>query len=80
MYYSPELEYSYTIALKGQKLILSGNKSEAPPVELLSKDVLLLGGVMINLKRNKENKITRLEFNNERVKNLIFNKIIPTKI
>ncbi|OGX83628.1 hypothetical protein BEN47_17425 [Hymenobacter lapidarius] len=78
-YYSPELEYRYTLAVKDQKLILSNSKSKDAPLEFLEKDVFLMGGVLINMKRDKHQKIVQLELNAGRVKHLTFEKMPQPK-
>ncbi|AMJ65943.1 hypothetical protein AXW84_11255 [Hymenobacter sp. PAMC 26628] len=78
-YYSPELEYMYTLFVKDQKLVLADSKTKDEPLEYLDKELFALYGVFIKFKRDKHQKITQLEMNAGRAKHLMFDKMPPPK-
>ena len=75
-YYSEELDVTYCILLKGDKLHLSLKKPYRPYPggELVpqGKDIYQLGGLILNFKREKGNAVTSFTVNAGRVKNIRF--------
>ncbi|GAA3990718.1 hypothetical protein [Hymenobacter antarcticus] len=61
--------------MEGQKLMLADNKSAALPLEFLEKDVFLLDGGVISLKRGNRQKVNQFELNGDRVKHLTFDRL-----
>lgn len=78
IYYSPELDCRYGIALKDHKLMLTNDKYNDTPLTLAGPDHLLNNfWWMDHLKiiRNAKNEITGFEVSNGRIQHLKFNKL-----
>jgi len=78
VYYCPELDCKYGIALKDHRLVLINNKYNDTKLTLIGTDHLLSDFWWMNhlvLIRNNRKEITGFEVNSGRIMHLQFNKI-----
>lgn len=78
IYYCPELDCKYGIALKDHKLVLTNNKYNDTKLTLIGSDRLLSDFWWMNhlvVIRNNKKEITGFEVNSGRIMHLRFNKI-----
>jgi CubicO group peptidase (beta-lactamase class C family) len=78
IYYSPELDCKYGIALKDNKLVLTSNKYDDAPITFAGPDQMLvdrwwMGNLQVT--RNTKGQITGFEVNSGRVLHLKFDKL-----
>lgn len=78
-FYSPELDCTYGIELKNQKLFLTNNKYPDAEISLVGTDHLLNGNWWIQhlvILRDSKKAITGFEVNSGRIMHLRFNKVL----
>lgn len=78
IYYCPELDTKYGIAVKDHQLVLTNNKYNDTQLSLAGKDHLLSSFWWMNhlmVKRNNKNEIVGFDVNSGRIMHLRFNKI-----
>ena len=74
-FYSPELESTYDIKLKDDKLIIHHARHGDFPIQLVSKDAIVIPDIgTIDIVRDTKNTITGLRISNGRARNVWFVK------
>ncbi|MBL4654111.1 MAG: hypothetical protein JKY53_14800, partial [Flavobacteriales bacterium] len=74
-FYSPELESTFDIVIKDEKLVFHHGRHNDFPMQLIKGDVLEIPGyAIIKFEREKNNRITGFRVSNSRAKNVWFVK------